>query len=121
MQRRSADVDIPISCEQGICGTCETRVLGGVPDHDDQILSDEEKVFNCSMMVCRSGVSVRLWCSTCSNERSRGCPIGRRIPLQDVCDIRRDQAERGGHMEYPVRGFESLELVLKKIRTHRAY
>ena len=35
-------VDIPVSCEQGICGTCLTGVLDGKPDHRDQYLTDEE-------------------------------------------------------------------------------
>jgi ferredoxin len=29
------------SCQEGICGTCETTVLAGVPDHRDQLLSEE--------------------------------------------------------------------------------
>ncbi|MBG7622119.1 oxidoreductase [Herbaspirillum sp. AP02] len=36
-------IEIPTSCEQGICGTCITRVLSGSIDHRDFILSDEEK------------------------------------------------------------------------------
>ena len=43
------------SCEQGICGTCETRVLEGVPDHRDSLLSDEEREANNVMMICCSG------------------------------------------------------------------
>jgi tetrachlorobenzoquinone reductase len=52
---RSAGLQVPASCEQGICGTCETRVLGGTPDHRDSLLSDEEKAANNVMMVCCSG------------------------------------------------------------------
>ncbi len=52
---RDAGLTIKVSCEQGICGTCETRVLAGTPDHRDMILSDEEKAANESMMVCCSG------------------------------------------------------------------
>lgn len=51
----AAGLTIKVSCEQGICGTCETRVLAGTPDHRDMILSDEEKASNTSMMVCCSG------------------------------------------------------------------
>ena len=52
---RAGGVDVPASCEQGICGTCETRVLAGTPDHRDSLLSDEEKAANNVMMVCCSG------------------------------------------------------------------
>lgn len=47
---------IPVlnSCQEGICGTCETVVLDGVPDHRDQLLSDEERASNETMMVCVS-------------------------------------------------------------------
>ena len=38
-----AGVDVPISCEQGVCGTCVTGVLEGVPDHRDSYLTDEER------------------------------------------------------------------------------
>jgi vanillate O-demethylase ferredoxin subunit len=38
-----AGVEIPVSCEQGICGTCLTRVCEGVPDHRDQYLTDQER------------------------------------------------------------------------------
>jgi vanillate O-demethylase ferredoxin subunit len=51
----AAGLTVKVSCEQGICGTCETRVLAGTPDHRDMILSDEEKASNASMMVCCSG------------------------------------------------------------------
>lgn len=52
---RKAGVDVPASCEQGICGTCETRVLAGRPDHRDSLLSDDEKRGNRTMMICCSG------------------------------------------------------------------
>jgi vanillate O-demethylase ferredoxin subunit len=52
---QAAGLTVKISCEQGICGTCETRVLAGTPDHRDMILSDEEKASNETMMVCCSG------------------------------------------------------------------
>ena len=42
------------SCEEGYCGTCEVKVLEGIPDHRDTILSDEEREANKSMMVCVS-------------------------------------------------------------------
>lgn len=49
---RAAGVDVPSSCEQGVCGTCETRVLGGVPEHHDQLLTDAERAANDCMMIC---------------------------------------------------------------------
>jgi ferredoxin len=42
------------SCQEGVCGTCETRVLEGVPDHRDSLLSEEEREANEYMMVCVS-------------------------------------------------------------------
>ncbi|MEZ5654026.1 MAG: PDR/VanB family oxidoreductase [Burkholderiaceae bacterium] len=48
-------VDVSVSCAQGICGTCETRVLSGVPDHRDSLLSAQEKAANDVMMICCSG------------------------------------------------------------------
>ncbi|MEJ7929346.1 PDR/VanB family oxidoreductase [Ramlibacter sp. AN1015] len=48
-------IEVPASCEQGICGTCETRVLSGTPDHRDSLLSDEERSSNRVMMICCSG------------------------------------------------------------------
>lgn len=47
-------IDAISSCQQGICGTCETRVLQGVPDHRDMLLSDEEHASNKTMMICCS-------------------------------------------------------------------
>lgn len=38
-----AGIDVPISCEQGVCGTCVTGVLEGAPDHRDSYLTDEER------------------------------------------------------------------------------
>lgn len=52
---RDAGVPVQLSCEQGICGACETRVLAGVPDHRDAILSEGEKAAGNVMMVCCSG------------------------------------------------------------------
>lgn len=48
-------VDVPYSCEEGICGACETRVIEGSPDHRDMILSDAEKNKGETMMICCSG------------------------------------------------------------------
>lgn len=44
----------PFSCADGTCGTCETRVIAGVPDHRDWVMTDEEQAANDRMMVCVS-------------------------------------------------------------------
>jgi len=49
------DVDIPYSCCEGVCGSCEVRVLEGVPEHRDQVLSQADREAGQSMMVCCSG------------------------------------------------------------------
>lgn len=48
-------VEVPNSCREGVCGMCETRVLQGVPDHRDLVLSRAEQAANRSMMICCSG------------------------------------------------------------------
>jgi vanillate O-demethylase ferredoxin subunit len=48
-------LDLPFSCQQGICGQCETRVLEGTPDHQDQILTEDERASSKTMMICCSG------------------------------------------------------------------
>jgi vanillate O-demethylase ferredoxin subunit len=50
-----AGMDIPYSCMEGVCGTCETKVLEGIPDHRDLILTEEEHAAGKSMMICCSG------------------------------------------------------------------
>lgn len=49
-----AGIEIPTSCLEGICGTCETRVLGGTPDHRDTLLTDSERAANDVMYPCVS-------------------------------------------------------------------
>ncbi len=50
----AAGVPVQSSCRDGICGTCETRVLEGTPDHRDFLLSDTERAANTSLMICVS-------------------------------------------------------------------
>ncbi|MFZ5565503.1 MAG: PDR/VanB family oxidoreductase [Pseudomonadota bacterium] len=50
----AAGVDIMISCEQGVCGTCLTRVIEGVPDHKDSYLTPEEQAANDQFTPCCS-------------------------------------------------------------------
>ena len=49
---RDAVPDVLFSCEQGFCGACETRVLEGIPEHNDAILTPEERERNDTMMIC---------------------------------------------------------------------
>ncbi|MET8575126.1 PDR/VanB family oxidoreductase [Streptomyces sp. NPDC005012] len=49
-----AGVAVETSCRDGICGTCETRVLDGTPDHRDMLLSSDEQAAGGSMMICVS-------------------------------------------------------------------
>jgi ferredoxin len=51
---RAAGVDVESSCEEGICGTCEARVLEGRPDHRDSLLSEVERRAGTTMMICCS-------------------------------------------------------------------
>lgn len=50
-----AGVSAPYSCMEGTCATCETRVIEGVPDHRDLVLSKQERELNQVMMICCSG------------------------------------------------------------------
>lgn len=52
---KAAHCNLTTSCEEGICGSCETKVLGGEPDHRDSVLTSAERAANKSMMVCVSG------------------------------------------------------------------
>lgn len=49
---REAGIECATSCEAGICGTCKTGFSGGEVDHQDFILSDDEKVGH--MLICCS-------------------------------------------------------------------
>lgn len=51
----AAGVKVDHSCCEGVCGTCETRVLDGEPDHRDSVLSAKERASNKVMMLCVSG------------------------------------------------------------------
>ncbi|MGN6117129.1 MAG: 2Fe-2S iron-sulfur cluster-binding protein [Nitrobacter sp.] len=47
-------IDVAFSCSDGICGTCETKVIEGIPDHRDSFLSDEDRAENSKIMICCS-------------------------------------------------------------------
>ena len=49
-----AGVMVMTSCEQGVCGTCLTRVLGGECDHRDQYLTPEERAAQDQFLPCCS-------------------------------------------------------------------
>ena len=55
-----AGVDVDYSCELGICGECVTRVISGIPEHHDSVLSEEEQASNDKVMIC---------CAGCKSER----------------------------------------------------
>ncbi|MFM9969796.1 MAG: PDR/VanB family oxidoreductase [Burkholderiales bacterium] len=50
-----AGEDAPYSCMEGVCGSCETKVISGTPDHRDMILTESERKANKTMMICCSG------------------------------------------------------------------
>jgi ferredoxin-NADP reductase len=47
-------VDVLHDCQEGICGSCEVKVIDGEVDHRDFVLSEPEKAANGCMMVCVS-------------------------------------------------------------------
>ena len=49
-----AGIPVMVSCEQGVCGTCLTPVLDGVPDHRDSYLTPDEQAANDQMLLCCS-------------------------------------------------------------------
>lgn len=51
---RKAGIKVNMSCEEGVCGTCITDVLEGIPDHRDLFLTDEEKEDNDQIALCCS-------------------------------------------------------------------
>ena len=55
-----AGIDVDYSCELGICGECVTRVISGIPEHHDSVLSEEEQAANDKAMIC---------CAGCKSER----------------------------------------------------
>ncbi len=51
---RGANIDIQSDCEEGLCGSCEVRVLAGEVDHRDMVLTRSERACNDRMMSCCS-------------------------------------------------------------------
>jgi ferredoxin-NADP reductase len=57
----AAGVQVLSSCTEGTCGTCETAVLGGLPEHRDSLLTPAERASADTMMICVSrSVTPRL-------------------------------------------------------------
>ncbi|MGX1116337.1 ferredoxin-NADP reductase [Streptomyces ambofaciens] len=51
---RGAGVEVLYSCTEGTCGTCETEVVEGEPDHRDSVLTEEERAAGETMLICVS-------------------------------------------------------------------
>ena len=51
---REAGVDMVSDCEEGICGSCETRVVSGEIEHRDHVLTPQERAAGECLMACVS-------------------------------------------------------------------
>lgn len=51
---RDSTVPVECLCREGVCGTCETRILEGEAEHADQYLSNAEKAAQKTMLICVS-------------------------------------------------------------------
>ncbi len=51
---------VPYSCREGLCATCKTPVLAGIPDHRDSVLSAAERAANDQMLICVSRAKSEL-------------------------------------------------------------
>ncbi|CAI9121604.1 PDR/VanB family oxidoreductase [Brytella acorum] len=56
---RAAGVSAIFSCAEGVCGMCETRLIEGVADHRDSVMTAEEQARGETMMICCSGAKTR--------------------------------------------------------------
>jgi ferredoxin len=87
------------SCAEGLCGTCETPVLEGVPEHRDVVLTDEEKQRGESMRSVYCAARATVSCSTSEPVWRRGSRWAERqaasadcaTPTISVWRHRRDQ------------------------------
>lgn len=52
-------IEVRMSCQSGVCGTCVTRVIEGMPDHRDHVQTASEKASNRSITVCCSRSKTR--------------------------------------------------------------
>ncbi|MCK9897353.1 PDR/VanB family oxidoreductase [Frankia sp. AgB32] len=53
----AAGVEVPFSCREGTCASCETPVLAGTIVHRDSVLTEEERLAGNTMMLCVSTAS----------------------------------------------------------------
>jgi ferredoxin len=51
---KECGIEVISWCAEGVCGTCETEVLGGLPDHRDALLTEEERETSKTMLICVS-------------------------------------------------------------------
>jgi ferredoxin len=51
---RPANIDVQSDCQEGLCGSCEVRVIAGDVDHRDSVLTRGERMTNDRMMSCCS-------------------------------------------------------------------
>lgn len=51
---RQANIDVQSDCQEGLCGSCEVRVISGEVDHRDSVLTRGERLANDKMMSCCS-------------------------------------------------------------------
>ncbi|MFR9807130.1 PDR/VanB family oxidoreductase [Pseudonocardia sp. RS010] len=49
-----AGAPVPSSCREGTCGTCESPVVSGRPDHRDSLLTEDEQEAGDTMLICVS-------------------------------------------------------------------
>jgi cytochrome P450/ferredoxin-NADP reductase len=52
-------IAVRMSCQSGVCGTCITKVIDGMPDHRDQVQTATEKAANRTITVCCSRSKTR--------------------------------------------------------------
>ena len=50
-----AGLNVEYACTQGVCGTCKVSVSGGIPDHRDECLTEDERASNAAIITCCSG------------------------------------------------------------------
>jgi vanillate O-demethylase ferredoxin subunit len=51
----AAGIDVPFNCGDGKCGVCEIRVIEGMPDHGDSVLTSSNQLGDGSVLTCCSG------------------------------------------------------------------
>jgi vanillate O-demethylase ferredoxin subunit len=51
----SAGIDVAFSCEEGMCGACETKLLAGVPEHRGTVYPTEEHERRSTLLICCAG------------------------------------------------------------------